>query len=250
MDVRPTRSWSSIPAAISLLLVAALVSCASSAARPDLLVGSSQAIVVTTAGWSETNGLLQRYERTAGGWKAVGDPMAIVTGRTGLAWAGGLLQEAAPAGAPVKREGDGKSPAGIFALGTAFGFDASSPFRLPYKPLRDATECVDDSASIYYNTIVDRDAVPRVDWSSSEKMRTIGQYRWGAVVLHNTPPRPGGGSCIFLHIWGGPSSTTSGCTAMSQEDLETLLRWLDPAANPRLVQLPRGEYQRLRKELP
>ena len=250
MGTRPTRSWSSIPAASELLLIVALTSCATSAMHPDLLAGSSQAVVVTTASWSDTNGSLQRYERHAGSWKAVGVPTAIVTGRTGLAWAGGLLNEAAPADAPVKREGDGKSPAGIFALGTTFGFEASSPFRLPYKQLRDATECVDDSASMYYNTVVDRDAVPRVDWSSSEKMRTIDQYRWGAVILHNTPPKPAGGSCIFLHIWGGPSSTTSGCTAMSQQDLETLLRWLDPAANPRLVQLPRGEYERLRAHLP
>ena len=191
----------------------------------DPLAGSRQALVVLTEDHEATSGTLQRYERDAGGvWRAVGGRVAVVVGRKGLAAEG------------AKREGDGKSPGGIYSLGTAFGFDPTVNFRVPYRQLRDTTECVDDPASRYYNQIVDRDAVPRVDWSSSEKMRAIDQYRWGIVVNYNTPPEPRRGSCIFLHIWSGPSSTTAGCTAMEQEDLETILRWLDPSANPRLVQ--------------
>lgn len=233
-----------------LAICAVLGAACATAPTLDLLTGSRQAIVVTTPDWNATRGTLQRFERNGESWTAVGAPIDVVIGRSGLAWGGGLLSEQPLPGAPVKREGDGKSPAGIFALGTAFGFASSADLRLPYKQLRDATECVDDSASMYYNTIVDRDAVLRIDWSSSEKMRSIDQYRWGAVVQHNTPPRAGGGSCIFLHIWNGPSSTTSGCTAMRQEDVETLLRWLDPGANPRLVQLPAAEYERFKAALP
>ena len=141
-----------------------------------------------------------------------------------------------------RREARGRwpSPGGTYSLGTAFGVAGSADFRVPYRQLKSTTECVDDSASRYYNQIVDRDEVPAVDWSSSEKMRAVDQYRWGIVVNYNTPAAPQRGSCIFLHIWSGPSSTTAGCTAMKQEDLETVLRWLDPAANPRLVQFTRG----------
>ena len=67
------------------------------------------------------------------------------------------------------------------------------------------------------------------------KMRDVQQYRRGAVVQYNTPATPGAGSCIFLHIWSGPSKGTAGCTAMSAENLDVLLRWLDPASNPRLL---------------
>jgi D-alanyl-D-alanine dipeptidase len=162
----------------------------------------------------------------------VGTAIPIVVGRNGLAAEG------------QKREGDGKSPSGVFPLGTAFGFAAAADLAVPYRQLRDATECVDDSASRYYNEVVDRDNIPTVDWSSSEKMRQVDQYRWGMVVNYNTPPERNRGSCIFLHIWSGPSSTTAGCTAMKQEDLETLLKWLDVAANPRLVQYVRDQYPR------
>jgi hypothetical protein len=31
---------------------------------------------------------------------------------------------------------------------------------------------------------------------------------------------------------------------MPQEDLETILRWLDPAANPRLVQFTKSDHQK------
>src|SRR5260370_18579336 len=73
-------------------------------------------------------------------------------------------------------------------------------------------------------------------------------YRWAILVDHNaTPPTPGGGSCIFLHIWRGPGQGTVGCTAMPQEQIESLLSWLDPARKPLLVQLPAPQYEKLRK---
>ena len=202
----------------------------------DPLAGSRQAIVVLTDDYDTTRGMLQRYEReAAGAWRAVGGGVAVVVGRKGLAAEG------------AKREGDGKAPGGIYSLGTAFGFAESAPqLRVPYRQLLDTTECVDDTASRYYNQIVDRDAVAIVDWKSSEKMRAVPVYRWGMVVNYNTPPVPQRGSCIFLHIWNGPSSSTAGCTAMPVEDLEEVLRWLDPAAKPRLVQFTKREYAAMR----
>ncbi|MET0625641.1 MAG: L,D-transpeptidase family protein, partial [Pyrinomonadaceae bacterium] len=171
-------------------------------------------------------------------------------GRTGLAWGVGLVDTVGAVG-PRKREGDGKAPAGVFKLGPAFGFAdaraASARLRLPYKPLTPSTECVDDPASRRYNLVVERGASGPADWNSSEHMREVEGYRWGLVVAHNAaPPAPGRGSCIFLHIWAGPEKGTAGCTAMEQSNLEALLGWLDPSKRPLLVQLPDGEYARLR----
>jgi D-alanyl-D-alanine dipeptidase len=198
---------------------------------------------VQTADWTATTGTLQRYDKHLFRWRAVGTPIDVVIGRSGLAWGRGLHSTM---NGPQKREGDGKSPAGAFTLGTAFGFESRAPWKLPYLPLRETTECVDDSASTFYNQVVERTAAS--DWKSSEKMRTVTLYKWGVVVSHNTPAFAGAGSCIFLHIWSGPRSTTSGCTAMREEDLVTLLRWIDPKQSPRLVQLPREEYERLRRD--
>ena len=147
------------------------------------------------------------------------------------------------------------SPAGIFDLGTVFGYsDQPLPgLKFPYLALTESIECVDDVNSKYYNRIVNRSAVV-ADWNSSEHMRDAGEsYRWGIVVdLNRTVasrnqevPQPGGGSCVFLHIWHDRNQGTAGCTAMTQTNLETLLTWLDPKRRPLLLQLPMPAYARL-----
>lgn len=180
------------------------------------------------------DGTLRRYERAASSWRQVGADVPVVVGRSGLA----------PMG--EKKEGDGRAPSGRFAIGPAFGFAPSADVRLAYRPLLDTTECVDDVNSRFYNAIVERDA--DADWNSSEKMRRIEQYALGAVVQYNAKGQPGKGSCIFLHIWSSASHGTAGCTAMAEPDLAGLLAWLDPAAHPRLVQLPLADYERMKAE--
>ena len=226
----------------------------------DGLAHSTQMIVVTTSDWSVVEGRLRRYERATVDekWRPVGDPISIVVGRNGLGWGIGLIAtddaQVRSGSDPVKREGDGKSPAGVFALGTAFGY-ASDPLqglKVPYLNLTPSIECVDDPGSKHYNRIVDRSVVAP-DWNSSEHMRDAGEaYRWGVVIDHNgtvtgdtNAPEPGGGSCVFLHIWHSHDEGTAGCTAMSQTELENLLTWLDPARKAVLVQLPQPAYERL-----
>ena len=213
--------------------------------------GSTQMVLVVTPAWDSTSGSLRRFERAtpAAAWRQVGRVVPIVVGRTGLAWDD--RQGTPSVGEPVKREGDGRSPAGAFALDTAFGFDIRqivSWVRLPYVRLRTTTECVDDARSVHYNTIVDRDSVPRVDWASSERMREIDQYVYGVHVAYNAPPTPSRGSCIFLHVWAGPQSVTAGCTAMELEALKELMGWVDPRRRPMLVQLPESALAQRQKE--
>ena len=245
--------------AIRLSLLCALLACAAGAraqagpagGTPAPLLRSRQLVVVTTRGWDDVPGVLRRFERkgTKGAWAQVGREAPAAVGRNGLGWGVGLIDVGAPAG-PSKKEGDGKAPAGVFALGTAFGFAPRAEvswLRPPYTPLTDAVECVDDPASSNYNLIVDRGRVKAVDWNSSERMRSIEGYRWGLVVRHNAaPPVAGRGSCIFLHVWAGPGRGTAGCTALEETSLTELLRWLDPKKRPLLVQLPESEYARLR----
>ena len=89
--------------------------------------------------------------------------------------------------------------------------------------------------------------VAKVDWHSSEQMRRDDVlYQWGVVVEHNPAAIPGAGSCIFLHIWRNSAAPTAGCTAMAESDLVRLLRWLDPAQHPILVQMPGEVYQSIR----
>jgi D-alanyl-D-alanine dipeptidase len=225
------------------------------ARQRDPLADATEVIVVTTPGWNSQEGTLRRYERNNphGKWQATGTPIAVMVGKNGLGWGSGAvrldtaLRETSD---PDKKEGDGKAPAGIFRLSKAFGYAAQPQpgWKMPYLSLTPAVECVDDAGSKFYNSVVDRGTVAP-DWNSSEKMlRPDELYRWGILVDHNTNPAvAGGGSCIFMHIWGGPGHPTVGCTAMPQAELESLLAWLDPLRKPLLVQLPTQQYQRLRK---
>src|SRR5688572_22684092 len=122
------------------IAVAALVATATSASAPTTpaaLARATQLVVVTTATWDTTGGTLRRYSRDAtGAWRAEGARVPVVVGRAGLAWGVGVAPDASDE--PAKREGDGKAPAGLFPLGTAFGFAPSAAAlrtRLPYLPL-------------------------------------------------------------------------------------------------------------------
>ena len=82
------------------------------------------------------------------------------------------------------------------------------------------------------------------DWRSAEDMRrTDDAYRWVVEVAHNPARTAGDGSCIFLHVWHGPGSSTVGCTAMPEDRLAALMAALAPASV--FVLLPRAEYDAL-----
>jgi len=216
------------------------------------LASSRQLLLVVTKSWSVAEGTLQQFESKNKTWQPVGAPVRVVVGRKGLGWGRGLHAEQTNS-TPQKKEGDGKSPAGIFRLSSAFGYATSAEMKLlklPYAQCTTTLECVDDVNSIRYNSIADARAIERPDWKSSEQMlMKDDEYRLGIFVDHNVaPPAPGGGSCIFLHIWKGAGIGTSGCTAMASSDMEKIIHWLDPAANPILIQLPETEYLRLQND--
>ena len=173
---------------------------------------ASQMVLVTTADWDSTNGELRRFERDGNRWKQVGDASAIVVGRTGIAWGIGL--NSTHGDGPVKREGDGKAPAGVFAIGPAFGYASSAATGLDYKVMGTNDWCIDVPDSAYYNRIVDRSLVkaPGLDQSSEPMRRDIHadgdqRYREGFVIKHNAGNIRDAGSCIFAHLWTAPDST-------------------------------------------
>jgi L,D-peptidoglycan transpeptidase YkuD (ErfK/YbiS/YcfS/YnhG family) len=150
-------------------------------------------------------------------------------------------------GGPQKREGDNRAPAGVFRLRQATGYAETPPqgSRIEYRRASPALRCVDDPASPFYNQLREAPTNGKAAWASDEAMfRTDGMYALAIVVDHNRDPvQPGAGSCIFIHPWVTPGVPSPGCTMLPHAPVERLLRWLDPAAHPLLVQLPRAAFR-------
>ena len=226
----------------------AIASSVADAATAAVIPATSQQLLTAIVpDWTSTTAELQLWQRDGAGWRALGEPWPGVVGRTGAAWGVGLHGTGAPAGrdGPFKHEGDGKSPAGAFAIRGLYGYTAAPPegTHLAYTALADPWQCVDDPASRHYDEILDRRSVT-VDWKSAEQMRRPDVlYTWVVDLGHNPARTPGDGSCIFLHVWNGPDSSTVGCTAMDEDRLTHLVAALDPTAS--FVLLPRAEYDAL-----
>jgi len=211
-------------------------------------VTGKQLLVVVNNGWDSLRGTLYAFNKVRGKWR-LQFSNAIVLGDKGLALGDGLVN--LTIAGPVKHEGDKRSPAGIFSIGTAFGYAEKKDaawIKNRYVQAFDTLICVDDANSSNYNTLVDKDTA-RQDYNSFEYMHLKKDYyKWGLFINHNSGKVvPGDGSCIFMHIWENDHTGTEGCTAMTESNMLRVLRWINAKDRPLLVQLPRSLYIELRR---
>ncbi len=179
---------------------------------------SEQVLFVTATTASSTVAVIRMVEKASGEWRLAAVPINGNIGRNGFAPPGG------------KREGDGRTPSGVFRLGTAFGYQPVISTRMPYRQATTDDFWVDDAGSPSYNKWV----TGRPDAVSFERMkRDDDLYKYGIVIEYNTDPVvKGRGSAIFLHVWRGEGKPTEGCVSVSEGSVVALLTWLDPARKP------------------
>jgi len=200
---------------------------------------SEQLIFIVSNDFNTSQAGLQRYERENNTFHAVGEKITVNIGRNGLGWGIGHKGFTHQTDEPVKHEGDGKAPAGIFEISKAFGYAKRIETRMPYLQADESLICVDDSHSRDYNRILDinkSDAPKSFEWMH----RKDDLYKYGLVVEHNSEGKKGAGSCIFLHIQKSEKSPTAGCSAMQEKELQKIIAWLDPDKGPLLVQIPKS----------
>lgn len=211
---------------------------------------TQQLLVVSSNGFADNKATLQAYEKKENLWIKIFKPVKVNLGRKGLAWGEGLMEFPHLPGEPLKYEGDGKSPAGLFSLDLFFGY-AKQDFRFPYLQVDENTLCIDDPDSKAYNRIIqDKE---HHNYKSFEFMKREDRlYHLGIAVGHNTKRLPQRGSCIFIHIekyaqtpseaglvsTGPKTLPTAGCTSMPEERLLEIMKWLEESKHPLLLQLP------------
>jgi L,D-peptidoglycan transpeptidase YkuD (ErfK/YbiS/YcfS/YnhG family) len=199
--------------------------------EPELLINkikgkwnAEQAIVVTTNGFTSVNATIATFENINGIWKQ-GTTFTGNIGKNGFTY--------------NKVEGDGHSPIGIYTLGAAFGRYSNPGTSMDYRQSTPNDFWVDDVNSLLYNTWQEGPENGR--WNSAENMY-ISPYNYAFVINYNTVKRmPGKGSAIFFHVWSGAGHGTEGCTATDQDNVISILKWLDPSKNPVIIEGPMSE---------
>jgi L,D-peptidoglycan transpeptidase YkuD (ErfK/YbiS/YcfS/YnhG family) len=172
---------------------------------------AKQALLVVGRG---SSAVIRACERRNGTWVSVLGKMYGHVGLNGVAAPG------------AKREGDRRTPSGVFSLGTGFGVlsDPGTWFSWRRTSTRDVW--VDDPTSSLYNTHQVKPANGR--WNSAEDLYVPGAYDYVQVVDYNTARVPGRGSGIFLHV--DHYSGTHGCISLPRAQLLQVFRWERPGA--------------------
>jgi L,D-peptidoglycan transpeptidase YkuD (ErfK/YbiS/YcfS/YnhG family) len=207
--------------AVSALALAALTALpgAAPAARAATAPAAAQLITVSAAKYTSTYATLRAYRVSHGRRTLVYGPWQARVGYNGVAKAG------------KKREGDGKTPSGSYGFGFMFGVDANPGAHFWWRHAFSYDVWDDDPASALYNEWINtrkHDA-----GTAPEPMHQVPAYDYGAVIGYNTARTPGLGSAIFLHV--GTGSATAGCVSLPKAELLRVLRWLRPAAHPKII---------------
>jgi L,D-peptidoglycan transpeptidase YkuD (ErfK/YbiS/YcfS/YnhG family) len=229
-----------------LLLIATLLP----APAFELPATSTQCLVGIADSWDSSSATLRFYRKSGGEWKPNGDSWKARLGKTGLVWGSGI--HPVPAGVSTKKEGDWRSPAGVFAIGGVWGYEATVRKQpsLFYRQVTSRDLWIEDPASPQYNRNVILDHEPATPWEKKQQMKQDDPaHALKLFIAHNAPPKvvPGAGSSIFFHIWrGGGSKPTAGCTTMEEAKLRSVISQLDPASRPLYVLLPKAEYEKYR----
>jgi len=195
--------------------------------RPNLAAGlrklpadTRQVIIVHTDGYGPSTATLETFTKGPGGWQPAFGAMAARIGSRGFA--------------DSKVEGDLATPTGMYPIGgTVYGIAADPGVRYRYHRLVPGDYWNENPASPGYNSFAPG---PNPGGASEALWEISPQYDHLAVINYNIPmvrADPPRGSGIFLHVSVGRA--TLGCVALARADLVTVLRWLDPAAAPRIV---------------
>jgi L,D-peptidoglycan transpeptidase YkuD (ErfK/YbiS/YcfS/YnhG family) len=181
---------------------------------------STQLVTVVAAHSTSIRGTARLWQRSDGCWTPVAGSWTAWLGRRGVSAA--------------KREGDRRTPAGVFGIGrTMYGIAPNPGVRYAYRRIVCGDWWVEDPRSPFYNRFhhVKCGAKPPFTVTSEDLSRSPTAYRHLAFIAYNADPVvPGRGSGIFLHASTG--RPTLGCVSFPLPELLRTLRWLRPSSAP------------------
>jgi L,D-peptidoglycan transpeptidase YkuD (ErfK/YbiS/YcfS/YnhG family) len=184
-----------------------------------------QVITVVADTQSDTQGIVQAWGRVPGGWLRVGPGVPAYLGYDGMS--------------PHPSESRSAVPMGSYTLTQAFGRDADPGTALPYHQTTPADWWISQSGPLYNTEQHCAAGCAFAQGAPNEHLYyEVPYYDYAVVIDYNTRNSPtgvrqGAGSAFFLHVAVG--QPTQGCVAIDASQLVRIMRWLRPAAAPRIV---------------
>jgi L,D-peptidoglycan transpeptidase YkuD (ErfK/YbiS/YcfS/YnhG family) len=187
---------------------------------------ATRVITVVARSYGSTTATLQAWDRApGGGWLKHGGPVVAHVGSDGLSTQPSETRSA--------------TPIGSFTLTQAFGALANPGTGLPYFHTDAADWWISQAGSLYNTHQHCSSGCAFTQGAPNEHLAyETPYYNYAVVIDYNTRNSPtgvraGAGSAFFLHVTdGGP---TAGCVAIPQSTLVSIMRWLTPAAHPRIL---------------
>jgi L,D-peptidoglycan transpeptidase YkuD (ErfK/YbiS/YcfS/YnhG family) len=129
------------------------------------------------------------------------------------------------------KEGDAKTPTGIFHFNRAFGIADDPGCKIPYVKVDNDTYWSGDPRKGYhYNELVSLKDLPDLDIKSGDSEHIIDypyHYQYCLNISYNEKCKPGLGSGIFLHCLGPAKPFTAGCVSIPEDHMKYVMQHVD-----------------------
>ncbi len=222
---------------LSLILAVLLLAAVLSACAPDQTVGDYRGIDVVSPEWvgaldaakdakqlfivaafaeDATDAWISLHEKQSdGSWHMVMTTPGFI-GKNGIG---------------KTREGDAKTPVGVFHFNRAFGIADDPGCAIPYVKVDNDTYWSGDTCEGFrYNELVSLKDLPGLDIESGDSEHIIDyiyQYQYCLNISYNEEGAPGLGSAIFLHCFGPVKPFTGGCVAIPEDHMRFVMQHID-----------------------
>ena len=199
----------------SLLFILIIVFCFSFIKTLDIDISKfrvasivDQIILVIPPNYTSTSAILYFYVREGNNWVQRKETNAFIG-------ANGLGKE---------REGDSKTPVGVYKFNCYFGIEDNPGTNLSYIKVNQSHYWDADSKSKNYNTLVNNETYSDFNVSESEHIIDINPgYEYCLNMDYNEEQTPYKGAAIFLHCFTG-RNYTGGCVAIEKNELRSIYR--------------------------
>ena len=126
------------------------------------------------------------------------------------------------------KEGDGKTPTGVFHFNRAFGIADDPGCAIPYVKVDDGSYWSGDTRDgFHYNELVNVRDLPGLDLESGDSEHIVDypyHYQYCLNISYNEAGTPGLGSAIFLHCLAPAKPFTGGCISIPESQMRYVMR--------------------------